>query len=415
MTYNYIFDNFIENPIAGSSKIRILNKNGVFKYDINPNVSYFYTKNNFVVIKVEDEKEIALDFENSNEATRALTKLNSIKITLSKKPSSEDVYTKEDLDNGALDNRYYTHSQIVNISTLVNYYTKSELLTSAQTYNTFIPLSGSSNINGNLTPIISNTHNLGNSSNRWNYLYSNNINLPSTGNVYFDNSILSLHPSNSGILLFNGESLTLSNQLYLNQLNDVSITSPLDFDFLQYSAGTWRNKSLDLSNYYTTGETYSKIQLQNSGESSIHWNNITNNPFSVIELFDIVGSSNIILDSIHSGLTNNVVWKYVAKCKTSNAPGVKIGHIMVCWDQDLNIVGSDPNAQGLGYSEIQSEFVGDYPLKIVTSTDINFSVIMGDSNFGIPNNITLIWNRNNDLNFLGPNYVWDIRIIRELI
>jgi hypothetical protein len=415
MTYNYIFDNFIENPIPGNSKIRILNKNGVFKYDINANVSYFYTKNNFVVIKVEDEKEIALDFENSNEATRALTKLNSIKITLSKKPSSSDVYTKEDLDDGALDFRYYTHSQVVNISTLVNYYEKSEVLTTTQTFNTFIPLSGSSNISGNLNPIITNNYNLGNLNYRWNYLYSKNINLPSDGNIYFNNSILSLHPSNSGILLFNGNGISLTNQLYLNQLNDVSIISPTDLQILQYSAGTWKNKPFDLSNYYTTGETYSKIELQNSGQSSIHWNNITNNPFSVIELFDIAGSSNIILDSIHSGLTNNVVWKYVAKCKTSNAPGVKIGHLMVCWDQDLNIDGSDPNAQGIGYSEIQSEFVGDYPLKIVTSTDINFSVIMGDSNYGIPNHITLIWNKNNDASFLGPNYVWDVRIIRELI
>jgi hypothetical protein len=78
-TYNYIVSNFISTPSNSDVVIRLYNINNELKYTIDPKISFFYTKNNLVGIKLEDQNEIFLDFQNKQEAIKALSKLNNIK------------------------------------------------------------------------------------------------------------------------------------------------------------------------------------------------------------------------------------------------------------------------------------------------------------------------------------------------
>ena len=77
--FNYRLETFIEHPKEGENLLRITNILGQLKYTIFPKLCYFFSKNNLIIIKTEDEKEIVLDFENPDTANRALSKLNIIK------------------------------------------------------------------------------------------------------------------------------------------------------------------------------------------------------------------------------------------------------------------------------------------------------------------------------------------------
>jgi hypothetical protein len=78
-TYNYSINNFISTPTNTDVVFRIYNINNELKYTFDPKVCFFYTKNNLVGIKLEDQNDIFLDFQNKPEAVKALSKLNSIK------------------------------------------------------------------------------------------------------------------------------------------------------------------------------------------------------------------------------------------------------------------------------------------------------------------------------------------------
>ncbi|MCK9416924.1 hypothetical protein M0Q97_09730, partial [Candidatus Dojkabacteria bacterium] len=121
VNYNYLVDNFI-SLTTDKKTIKIFDKYGVLKYTFNPNMAYFFYKNNYVYIKVENDDDITLDFETNTQAIEALEKLNSVKkLVISNITSDIDYYTQTELDNGVLDNRYYNTSAITNI--LSNYLT----------------------------------------------------------------------------------------------------------------------------------------------------------------------------------------------------------------------------------------------------------------------------------------------------
>ena len=114
-TYNYTLDTFISIP--GEDKtIKIFDQYGSLKYTFDPMVSYFYYKNNFVYIKVENQNDIVLDFETTDIAILSLTKLNDAKKIIAANASiTIDYYTIDELENGWLDHRYYNNTAITNI------------------------------------------------------------------------------------------------------------------------------------------------------------------------------------------------------------------------------------------------------------------------------------------------------------
>ena len=113
--YNYDLINFIATPTSSDVTIKIFDKNGVFKYSISPLISYYFFKNQYVVIKVDDAEDIMLDFEDSQTAMSALEKLNDAKTIITEQADSNiTYYTKDELNTGQLDDRYYTQTAITN-------------------------------------------------------------------------------------------------------------------------------------------------------------------------------------------------------------------------------------------------------------------------------------------------------------
>lgn len=78
-TYNYLLSNFLATPSPEDVRLRIYEKTGKLRYTIDPNIAYFFTKSNLVIIKIEDRNDINLDFPNSIEAAQSLAKLNQAK------------------------------------------------------------------------------------------------------------------------------------------------------------------------------------------------------------------------------------------------------------------------------------------------------------------------------------------------
>jgi len=112
MIFNFKSINFIKIATENENSIKIYNKTGNLIYTINPDLAYFFYKNNFVIIKIDDEEDITLDFETNADAIKALSKLNDTKKKLIENINDKDgYYLKVELDNGILDNRYYTSGQ----------------------------------------------------------------------------------------------------------------------------------------------------------------------------------------------------------------------------------------------------------------------------------------------------------------
>jgi len=125
MIYNYTLNTFVYFPSEGiiyDKVIKIYDKNRVHKYSIDPNIAYFYYKNNLIYIKVEDEDTIILDFETNAIAIEALTKLNTVKKEIfASFDADQDWYTKTELNNGQLDNRYYNTGLTYNKTEIGNF------------------------------------------------------------------------------------------------------------------------------------------------------------------------------------------------------------------------------------------------------------------------------------------------------
>lgn len=88
MLVNYTLDTFLSIPSDTDVKIRIYNYKGELKYVIEPNLSFFYTKNNLVIIKLEDKNEILLDFSSKLEAVKAIEKINGVKLFFTNKQNT---------------------------------------------------------------------------------------------------------------------------------------------------------------------------------------------------------------------------------------------------------------------------------------------------------------------------------------
>lgn len=80
---NYTLETFLATPSAEDTKLRIYDRNRILKYTMSPELSYFFVKNNLVIIKQENQADVILNFEDSSVAIKALSKLNAAKKTIS--------------------------------------------------------------------------------------------------------------------------------------------------------------------------------------------------------------------------------------------------------------------------------------------------------------------------------------------
>ena len=78
----YSLSNFLGTPVEGDTTLKIYDKTRKLRYEINPNIAYFFTKSNIVIIRIEDRNDIYLDFENQAEAAQAIAMLNTAKQEL---------------------------------------------------------------------------------------------------------------------------------------------------------------------------------------------------------------------------------------------------------------------------------------------------------------------------------------------
>lgn len=122
---------------------------------------------------------------------------------------------------------------------------------------------------------------------------------------------------------------------YLDNLLDVTITSPVDNDILFYSAGTWINKSMsglttDLSNYLTSAQTYTIFYTSaqtNELFASYYTSAQTDALFTgyytsaqtnvlLISYYTSAQTNNILLDYYTSAQTDDILLGYVLTSKT---------------------------------------------------------------------------------------------------
>ena len=80
---NYTLETFLATPSAEDTKLRIYDRNRILKYTMSPELSYFFVKNNLVIIKQENQADVILNFEDSSVAIKALSKLNAAKKIIS--------------------------------------------------------------------------------------------------------------------------------------------------------------------------------------------------------------------------------------------------------------------------------------------------------------------------------------------
>lgn len=98
-TYNYTLDTFLMSPSPTDTKLKIYDKDSNLKYTISPDLSYFYVKNNCVVIKQENITNIILNFIDNITAIQALEKLNNAKKVISNQPTNTTVEYTFSIDN----------------------------------------------------------------------------------------------------------------------------------------------------------------------------------------------------------------------------------------------------------------------------------------------------------------------------
>jgi hypothetical protein len=115
IVYNYKSTNFVAKYEPNDKYIRLYDKNKTHKYSLTPLDVHFYYKNRFLYIRQDGYNNIVLDFIDEPDAARAMAKLNEVKAKFYKSGTvNRDYYTKEQLDNGQLDNRYYNETEADN-------------------------------------------------------------------------------------------------------------------------------------------------------------------------------------------------------------------------------------------------------------------------------------------------------------
>lgn len=75
----YSLSNFLATIVPGDKTLKIYNNTKKLICEVNPNISYFFTKSNISIIRVEDKNDIYLDFPSMSEAVSATAKLNEAK------------------------------------------------------------------------------------------------------------------------------------------------------------------------------------------------------------------------------------------------------------------------------------------------------------------------------------------------
>ena len=85
MSFEYKSSNFLSTPTPTDNRLRIYDKNGKLKYSIEIKTAYYYLSGNCVIIKITNENDIKLTFENNDDALIAMKKLIKIKgLTINK-------------------------------------------------------------------------------------------------------------------------------------------------------------------------------------------------------------------------------------------------------------------------------------------------------------------------------------------
>lgn len=103
----YSVSNFLATPSSTDTRMRIYDKSNKLRYTLDPNIAYFFTKTNIVIIKVEDKNDIYLDFASANEAAQALSRLNTVKKQMTQPDcpippgGDETVWSKANLNMAA--------------------------------------------------------------------------------------------------------------------------------------------------------------------------------------------------------------------------------------------------------------------------------------------------------------------------
>ena len=103
----YSVSNFLATPSSTDTRMRIYDKSNKLKYTLDPNIAYFFTKTNIVIIKIEDKNDIYLDFASATEAAQSLSRLNTIKKQMTQPycpptPGEESVWSKANLNMSAI-------------------------------------------------------------------------------------------------------------------------------------------------------------------------------------------------------------------------------------------------------------------------------------------------------------------------
>lgn len=127
--FNYDINTFISNPTVSDMNIKIYDKNRILRHTIVPDISFSYTKNNLLIIKISNDNDIILDFIDENTAISAQARFIEVKKLIEVNTSTTvDSFTKYELtETRVLDTIYYNitaatelfspidHSHIVNI------------------------------------------------------------------------------------------------------------------------------------------------------------------------------------------------------------------------------------------------------------------------------------------------------------
>jgi hypothetical protein len=312
-SWNYELSNFIYTPSSDDKVIKIRDKNNKLKYSIDPYFSYFYYKNNLVIIKNENYEDITLDFQNETIATSALEKLNTAKkFIINNNNMNVDYYTKNELNNGQLDNRYYNNTAATNIFANINHEHYITGLTDVTVNNILnkevLVYDNGVWVNSSFTfdiSIIENNYydkyqlsgsNSGTVHINWDNIYNTPDTIEGYGinNVYNKSEVYNTAQTYTKIEsdsryytkilsdtryyqkseinnILNGYSIT-SHTHNLSNLNDV-LSGYTDGQFLQYSSGTWKGSNIETvisNNYFTSAQTINYMNNNYSLTSHTH-------------------------------------------------------------------------------------------------------------------------------------------------
>jgi len=236
-TYNYSCDSFVQTPSINDTAIQIYDIRGVHRFSLDPYVTSFYAKSRFVYMLVENKKNYnnVLDFADNNESECALVKLNTIKKYFLNRTSEPGIYE-------------------------------------------YIPLSGSSNIYGDLVPLTDATHSLGSYTKQWFNICSTLVTISglslyvSGDDLYFNGSEI-ITGSISG--LTNYYTKTQVNENFLSASTEDIFVTGGTFSIVDGNLILYRNDTavpnISLEGRYLSGITISASDGLNITESVINW------------------------------------------------------------------------------------------------------------------------------------------------